>query len=483
MKNDISNNIKKVLFIFLMCFIGLIGYISHFYLVTAPKIVNSPLNMRSWAKRNEVLRGTIYDRNSKALTISKRVNTLTQDRQYTSGPAFCHVLGYVNQKYGLTGIEKKYDSYLMADNESQDAIDLIKKIIANPFQKNVAEEKIGDSLYTTLDYNLQNEAYNLLNGKKGAVVAVNPKTGEVLALVSSPSYDPNNLDSIWSSINTDNNRPLINRAVSGLYPPGSTFKMITAMSSIENISDIMQESFNDTGKLYLNSKQSISDFDGEAPGHLDFKSAFVQSSNVVFGTLAMKLGNSKLKSTAEKFYFNNNIPSDDISISKSIFPAYKSYEIGNIAQSGFGQAGVVATPIQMTMVASTIANGGVMMKPYIVNKIVDKKGNLVKQIQPQEVGTIINSNEANTMKDFMRSVVESGTGMAANIDGLNVCGKTGTAEHDYSAKGSPTHSWFVGFAPKESASIAVGVIVEDGGTGGGIAAQIAAQIIKTYLKG
>jgi peptidoglycan glycosyltransferase len=301
-------------------------------------------------------------------------------------------------------------------------------------------------------------------------------------MISKPSFDPNNLAKNWSSIISNKNRPLLNRAVSGLYPPGSTFKVITSLSSLENLSGIKNKTFEDNGKLVFNSKQSLSNFEGETLGTLSFKDAFVHSSNVVFGGLGLQLGNDNLKATAEKFYFNKSIPCDGIIIDNSRFPLYKKNEIGNIAQSAIGQSGVLASPMEMALVASTIANGGVMMKPYLVDKVMTNKGSVVKEVSPESIATVVSKENANYMKDLMRAVVTSGTGTAANINGLNVCGKTGTAENSINGKQAEPHSWFIAFAPYDNPQIAISVIVENGGQGGGQAANIAGQLIKFDLK-
>jgi peptidoglycan glycosyltransferase len=473
--NDISNSIKKVLIIFLICFIGLISYITYFEIIVGPKIVNSPYNKRMWVKRNEVLRGTIYDRNGKPLTKSERINAETQKREYTGGELFAHVLGYVDIKYGITGLERKYDEELM----STDIKDNVKNLLLN---KGKTEEKIGNSLKTTLDFETQKKAYDMLGDNKGAVVALNPKTGEILSMVSKPSFNPNNLQEIWADINKDKNFPLINRASAGLYPPGSTFKAITAISALENIPGIKNRTFEDNGSLYISKDYSLHNFSGEVLGSLSFKDAFTHSSNVVFGSLGLELGNDKLKQTAEKFYFNKEIPADGIPVEASKFPTLKNYEKGSIAQSAIGQSSDLASPLQMAVVTSTIANSGIMMKPYLVKDVVTSKGQLVKNIQPESLGQITSADTANTMKDFMKSVVQEGTGVNAAIEGIEVGGKTGTADHQYEGKDAPPHSWFIGFAPYNDPQVAVAVIVEDGGQGGKAAARIASEVMRTALR-
>lgn len=473
--NDISNNIKKVLMVFLIFFIGIISYITYFEIIEGPKIVNNQYNKRLWVKRNEVLRGTIYDRNGNPLTKSQRINQETQKREYTGGEIFAHVLGYVDIKYGITGLERKYDEQLMSTNIQ----DNIRSLIEN---KGKSEEKVGNSLKTTLDLDVQRKAYDLLGDNRGAVVALNPKTGEVLAMVSKPSFDPNNLKEIWDSINKDKNTPLINRASAGLYPPGSTFKTVTAISALENMPGVKNRSFNDNGSLYISNDYSLHNFDGEVLGNLSFQQAYTHSSNVVFGTLGLELGNDKLKATAEKFFFNKEIPADGIPVEPSKFPTLKKYEKGSIAQSAIGQSSDLASPLQMAEVTSTIANGGVMMKPHLVKDILTSKGESIKTIEPEAIGQIISADIANTMKNFMKSVVEEGTGVNASIEGVEVCGKTGTADHQAEGKDAPPHSWFIGFAPYDNPQVAIAVIVEDGGQGGKAAARIASEVMRVALK-
>jgi peptidoglycan glycosyltransferase len=468
---DITKNIKTVLIIFLVLFIGLISYVTYFEMVVGPQIVNNVGNKRLWVQRNEVLRGTIYDRDMTALTKSKRINQDTQTRNYTYGPLFAHAIGYVDVKYGITGLERKYDSELIYSSIKDNIMNFIK-------YKGKLPEKVGNSIQTTLDYNIQKKAYDLLGNNKGSVVVLNPKTGEILAMVSKPSFDPNSLDADWKDINSNPAMPLINRATAGLYPPGSTFKVITAASALENISGIMNRTFEDNGKIVFNDNESLSNYNGEVMGTLNFKGAFVHSSNVVFGTLGMELGNSKLKKTAESFNFNADTPSDGVTIENSQFPSYGMFEQGNIAQSAIGQSSVLATPMEMALVAGTIANDGVMMKPYIVSKVLSSSGDTLKTIEPAQIRQVVSSGTAATIKDFMRAVVTDGTGTNAAIPGIAVCGKTGTADN---TEGSQPHSWFIGFAPYDNPKVAVAVIVENGGQGGGTAAKIAAEVMKTAL--
>lgn len=488
---DSSNSIKQVMVVFLFCFVALISYIAYFQFFSAPEIAENQENKRIWAQRNEVLRGTIYDRNGNALTISERVDALTQKRTYVNGDLYVHALGYVSPVYGLTGLESAYDSELtsysaLKSNISNLLKDFNMENFKNMFRnRSESENKIGNSVVTTLDPTLQKVAYDALGNNKGAVVALNPKTGEVLAMVSKPTYNPNDLESAISAANAGSGEdsPLINRATYGLYPPGSTFKTVTLASALENISGVTTRTFEDNGKLVFNEQYSLSNANNASYGNINLKEGFKVSSNVVFGTLAIELGNDKLKSTAEDFGFNNAIKSNGFSIAKSQFPTLESYEVGNIAQTGIGQSSILATPMQMALVSSTIANGGDMVEPTLVNKIIDKDGNVIKSINSKVNRDIISSQNAAIIKDYMKNLVDSKVdGSWSYFQGTNAAGKTGTADYVLSnGQNAVPHSWFIGFAPYDNPQVAVAVIVENGGYGSVAAARVAGEVIRTEV--
>lgn len=475
---DLSLNIKKVLIVYLLLFVALISYFSYFAIVKGEEVAYNPRNQRLAAKRNAVLRGTIYDRDGNALTKSEKTGKSTQTREYIGGEAFTHIIGYNSSKYGRTGLENTYDKELMAGSEFSffDRFKDPEKI----------EKQVGNSIKLTIDSDLQKLAYNELRalGKNGAVVVLNPKNGEILALASAPSYDANNLDKIWETISNDDNAPLINRATSGVYPPGSTFKVVTTVSGLENMKGLEDKIFNDTGKLTFEGTNFIlKNSGGKAMGKINLETAFYRSSNVYFGNLAMELTNKNLRHTAEKFYFNKEIETEGFYISQSKFPEIPSSDKSNIAQSGIGQSEIQATPIQMALVASTIANDGIMMKPKLVSEIINSEGETVKIFPDEELGRVTSREVADKVTEYMRLVVTKGTGSAAAVKGLYVCGKTGTADHAKSiTKQADAHSWFIGFAPQEDPQIALAVIVEEGGSGGGNAASIASKIFQAALK-
>ena len=488
---DNSNSIKQVMIVFLFCFVALISYIAYFQVFSAPEIAENQENKRLWAQRNEVLRGTIYDRDGNALTTSERVDALTQKRTYINGDLYVHALGYVSPIYGLTGLESAYDSELTTYSALKTNINNLLKDFNMENLKNMfknrseSENKIGNSVVTTLDPTLQKVAYDALGNNKGAVVALNPKTGEVLEMVSKPTYNPNDLEAAITAANSGSGEdsPLINRATYGLYPPGSTFKTVTLASSLENISGVTTRTFEDNGKIVFNDQYSLSNANNAVYGNLDLKDAFKVSSNVVFGTLAMELGNDKLKSTAEDFGFNNTIKANGFTIAKSQFPTLKSYEVGSIAQTGIGQSSILATPMQMALVSSTIANNGNMVEPTLVNKVIDKDGNLVKNITTKVNKEVISSSNASIIKEYMKNLVDSKVDSSwSYFQGTNAAGKTGTADYILpNGQNAVPHSWFIGFAPYDNPEIAVAVIVENGGYGSVAAAGVAGQVIRNQV--
>jgi len=280
-------------------------------------------------------------------------------------------------------------------------------------------------------------------------------------------------------LSKDENTPFLNRAVSGLYPPGSTFKVVTALSALESSEGVLDRTFNDEGRISFNETEYLENYKGNIYGSIGLRTAFLKSSNVVFGTLAMELGNSTLNKTSEKFFFNKDIPSSTLTIDNSIFPEYKSDESGNIAQSGIGQSGVLASPIEMALVASTIANNGVMMEPNVVKQIIDAEGKVVKTYEPKEAASVTTPENAAILKEYMKAVVNEGTGTAAGLWGVQISGKTGTADHDAGDK--DPHTWFIGFGGYENPEIAFAIIAEDGGNDSFNASAMARGLMKTYF--
>ena len=515
--NDLAKSVKNVMTVFLVFFIALISYIAYFQLIKSPKINYMPGNTRVIAVKNEVLRGTIYDRDGNPLTTSERVNEISQKRNYLYDDLYVHALGYTSAVYGTTGLEEEYESELTTYNaignnfrQFLDSID-VKGLIENikndkentgsfnfssnfkafmdgiKFDELTKEaDKVGNGVVTTLDTTLQQVASDALGDNKGAVVALNPKTGEILAMVSKPTFNPNNLADEMNKANSgsSDDTPLINRAINGLYPPGSVFKTVTLTSALENMPSVVNRTFDDNGKITFQDGRTLSNFGNNVYGSIDLKQAYKVSSNVVFGTLAMELGNDALKTTAEDYGFNSVITGPGVSITASRFPSLDSSEVGNIAQSGIGQGSVLATPMQMALVAATVANDGVMMQPKLVNSIVDKDQNVIKTIGSKELKQVMSSDIAETIQDYMTNLVNSNLSKWPAFKGTNAGGKTGTADYTLPDGSEATpHSWFIAAAPMDDPQIAVAVIVENGGTGSGAAATVASKVVRQAVLG
>ena len=515
--NNLAKSVKNIMTIFLILFVGLISYIAYFQIFKAPAIAENPNNPRLWIKRNEVLRGTIYDRDGNALTESKRIDEYSQQRTYLGGDLYVHAIGYISEQYGLTGLEQEYDSelsdYNMFGNNFRKFLDSINvnELFANikddkaltgsyNFSDNFKKfkddidfkaifsnsEKVGNGVITTIDSELQKVAYDALGNEKGAVVALNPKTGEILAMVSKPTYNPNDLQAAMEAANSGSaeNTPLINRTIDGLYPPGSVFKTVTLTSALKNIPGVTSEVFHDTGKIEFADGTTLNNIAYQAQGDIELRYAYRDSSNFVFGTLAMELGNDKLKATAESYGFNSVIQGPGVTVTASRFPTLNSSELGNIAQSGIGQGAVLSTPMQMALVAATVGNDGVMMKPKLVNKVVDKDKKTVEVIDSEEYNTVMPKEDAETIQSYMKYLVDNNIYRWPAFEGTNAGGKTGTADYKLpDGTDAVPHGWFISVAPMEDPQIAVAVIVENGESGAGSAAIIASEVVRKAVLG
>jgi peptidoglycan glycosyltransferase len=477
---NLTRNIKILVIFFSLCFFSIIVYLTYFDLFVANKIVGDPSNKRNRLAEAKVLRGSILDRDGEVVAYSQKLSNGEQKRIYKNGDIFAHAIGYNSYVYGKTGIEAAYNDVLQGKVFSYDILGTIFRSLKESL---TGDEKRGSNVVLTLDKSLQLKAYKMLGKDKGAVVAMNPKTGEILAMVSKPTFNPGLIDKKFKEYNSDEEgAPLLNRATQGYYPPGSVFKIITAVSAIENLPGITKDKFRCTGKLKIGN-YVLSDFGGESHGSIDLKNAFRESCNYTFGQLGIRLGFENLKKTAEEFMFNKDIPVDDEFNSLNIKEGKISAEDENsksyLAQDAIGQHNVTANPMHMALVASTIANNGVMMRPYIVKEVRDRYGITIATTKPKILSEVIDSDTSDIIKGYMVEVVKSGTGTNAKISGITVAGKTGSAQDESK---NATHSWFVCFAPAENPQIAVAVIVENGGLGGKRAAEIAREVMKEYFR-
>lgn len=456
--------ILRVLSVMVLLNITLVLYLSYFQIFQADKIKQNSYNKRLWANEDKVLRGSFYDRNKKILVYSVKDEEEKINRIYKYDHLYSHIIGYSSREYGKAGLEKSYNSYLIDDGKFFD-INGVKDLLD--------KESIGNDVILTIDHDMQLKTRELMLGKKGSIITMNPQTGEIYSMISMPDFNVNTLKDDWPKIIDDTNSPLLNRAIQGLYPPGSTFKIITALSSLQN--NIINDDFLCSGSTTING-YTIRDYDSKSHGHVDLNKAFRVSCNTYFAEMAVQLGQSNILQTAEKFNFNKDFDFD-LDIKKSSFPTDKMDKT-ELAASGIGQGKILATPLEMLMVASGIANDGNIVKPHLVSKVLTHDGILVKSNDIEIISNVGSYDKVEQIKNMMVEVVENGTGTQAKIGGISVAGKTGTAEN---ASGN-NHAWFVGFAPAKDPKIAVVVLLEEeGSTGGSKAAPIARELIKFGL--
>ncbi|GAU79661.1 penicillin-binding protein 2 [Fusibacter sp. 3D3] len=473
MKKSTTNS--RILHIFMMIsllFLGLILYMSYFELYGKGPIMANSYNRRLKANEEDIIRGQVFDRNG-VLLAATEVKEGLSNRSYPYKNLYAHVIGYNSDLYGKTLLEAAYNDTLLGINASGfmgNMVSLIK-----------GEEKTGNNLILTIDHNLQLKARELLGKRRGSIVAINPKTGEVLAMVSTPDFNPNeaSLEENWGSISTNENSPLLPRAVLGLYPPGSIFKVVSAVSAIEE--GFIDFKIEDTGSVVIDGK-TFSNAGGKAYGELDMTSAMAVSSNVYFSMLSEVLDPKALLDTAEKAGINKNINFDIATKKSSIESVIKSKT--EFAATVIGQGKLLVTPLQMALISSGIANNGVIMKPYLVKSISDKNNFILSNTFSRKLYKFTDSNTAELIKEMMIEVVKNGTGKEAAISKIVVAGKTGTAQNEKLIEGNGNdHAWFIGFAPADDPEIAIAVIIENQEQGGGqIAAPIARKLMSEWIK-
>jgi len=450
--------IYRLFALFVVLFAVLIGFTSRWAIFGAKRLQDNPRNARTVLEEQQVKRGVIRADDGTVLAGSVPLSEHRYGRRYPTGDLFGQPVGWDDVQLGRGGLERFYNDQLTgASNEFAGIIDSLSK-----------KTKVGDDLDTTLDPKAQKVAFDALNGRKGAVVAMDVKTGAVRVLAGNPPFDPA--------------KPAKNQfitATQGLYPPGSTFKTVTATAAL------------DSGKYEPGSKVSgkngkiisgtpLKNFGGEDFGDVDLTFALTHSINTVWAEVGVKLGKSTMADYMERFGFGAkppmDFPSDQMSISgssrkgKVISETSRFVDVGRTA---IGQALLLVTPLQMATVAQTIGNGGVRMEPRLVEKVVDPDGRTTDTPLPKEAERVMSPETASKLTAMMKQVVKEGTGTAAALEGVEVAGKTGTAEIDINA--GINDLWFIGFTPK----VAVAVVLDHlQGQGGTVAAPVAKQVLQ-----
>ncbi len=430
-------------------------------------------NPRVRAQKASVIAGDILDRSGVILATTVDGSRVYQANE-AARRATVHLLGD-SQGQVSNGVETFQTSYLYGFQAS--LAERVNALLSG-------QERRGDNVTLTIDSRLCTEitrafaAHEQSAGKKGAAVVINYRTGELLALISLPNFDPQN---ITAETHQDAGQPFWNRATQSVYPPGSSFKIITTDAALTNIPNITTREIACTGGLDVEG-QAIRDYGNAKHDSLTLRRAFTTSCNNAYALMALTMKDEALRKAAESFGFNDNFLFRDLVVENSTYPTANRSAF-ELASSGFGQSAIVASPMHMCMVAAAIANDGVMMEPRLLREVRSPSGALRTSFEPKPYRTAATPENAAVIADYMQAVVASGTGTRAKVSGLTICGKTGSAES--SLQGADvTYGWFVGYIADESLPFALSVLVEDipdGEGGGSTAAPIAGDIFR-YLK-
>jgi penicillin-binding protein A len=479
--------IRRLAFVVAALFASLLFATTYIQFVQAKELQDRPNNRRTLLASYARERGAILVSGAPVAKSVPAKDELKWLRTYPTPKRYSHVTGYYSFIYGAGGgLEGAENSLLSGDSDKLFYRRLVDMVTGKP--------PSGATVETTIDPRAQKAADAALGDQRGAVVALDPSTGAILAMVSHPQYDPNslsshNLDAVqkaWKQLNADPNQPMVNRTISGnLYPPGSTFKLVTAAAALST--GRYTEDSQVPGPAVLKLPQTTSTLpndDRQPCGPGDQSTLLValqRSCNTSFGGLGMKLGADALRAQAAKFGFGDslNIP---MRVTPSRVP--DTMNAPQTAQAAIGQFDVRVTPLQMAMVSAAIANKGVVMRPYLVKDIRSADLDVLEETSPQQLSQAVSPEVADRLTRMMEAVVDNGTATAAQVPGIKVAGKTGTAEH---GSGLAPHAWFTAFAPADAPRIAVAVVVEDGGRagneafGGKVAAPIARQVIEAVM--
>jgi penicillin-binding protein A len=469
----------------LIAFLLVFAQLNYVQIFAAQSIAGNDANIRSLLAEYAIKRGEIETVDFEQLATSKATGgKLKYRRTYPGGELYGHITGWYSLVFGTDRIERSYNEQLLGKSGVISMQDIEDTFLGSGQR--------GDEVRLTVHSRLQQVAAASLGDQLGSVVALDPQTGAVRALYSNPSFDPGPLAShdppsireYWNSLQPSSpTSPLVNKATSRSFPPGSTFKVVTAAAALESGRYTPQSSFPDPVAIDLpQTDQTLTNFTNTActgTGSIDLFTALEDSCDTTFGLIGLEIHDQVL-ATAEGFGFNQSIPFD-VAGEPSAFPRVPDDQEPFRAYAGIGQGDVAATPLQMALVAAGIANGGEVPRPRLVQEIRDPSGSVVEKPSPETLGQAISAETAAEITRMMTAVVESGTGTAAQIPDVSVAGKTGTAQ---SLEGAAPHAWFICFAPSNNPRIAVAVLVENGGslgseaTGGAVAAPIAKAIIE-----
>ena len=463
--HGINDSIGRLGLLFALLFAILAARTLYVQVIEGPSLASDPYNPR--AAYLAPYRGAIVARDGTILARSS-----PHGRVYPFGPSLAQTLGYVSLRYGTTGLEAVFDRDLKGRATANDPATQLQTLFGPPDAGFIR----GATIVTTIDPRVQSALYNALSEHaRAAGVVLDPRTGEVLAIASVPSFDPATIDKLFTSISKNTQSPLVNRATSGLYPPGSSFKIVTVSDALDSGVVTPDSTFVDTGKLVVGNFTFHND-EGEVTGRQNLTGAFALSSNVDFGKVALELGVDRWFDYAARWRLGEPI-GFTIPTARDRLPSRAEMSPGILAQLGFGQADLLVTPLRMALVGSTIASGGTEPRPYLVRSVRGRDGHERTLAPPAPLANPIPGSVADEVRTLMEAVVARGTGTAVALPGVRVAGKTGTA----TLATGRSHAWFVAFAPAEAPRVALAVVVENSGYGGVVAAPIARRVLSAAL--
>lgn len=464
MKKKRNRQILAVTWLFVGLFFAMMGYTCHYAVTHRQTLMNNSYNTRQEILIAQNSRGSIYAAGGQKLAETVTDGEGKETRVYPYANMFSHAVGYASN--GKFGIEAFANYYLINSNTR----------LSDKMANDVAGKKYpGDSVITTLDVDLQKIAYDSLGMYSGAVIVSEPSTGRILAMVSKPDFDPNEIDQIWDTlINDKESSVLLNRTTQGLYPPGSTFKIVTALEYIrENPDSYSQFSFQCNGR-FTHGEERINCYHGTSHGSENFTKAFAKSCNSAFASIGLELDRKKFGKTLDELLFNQELKVD-FAYNQSKLAMDENTTDSDVMQAAIGQGTTQITPLELNMITAAIANDGELMKPYLLDRVETADRSVVKQFSPDSYKRLMSEEEAQIMTELMEEVVKSGTGTKLSGLSYTAAGKTGSAE--YNKVKSDSHAWFTGFAPVEEPQVCVTIIIEGAGSGGDYAVPIAKRIL------
>lgn len=471
MKKKLENrkNNKSIIvstLIFVITFIAMAGYLIYFNLTQAESIINNSYNKRQGVLSRRTIRGSILSDDKTKLAVTNVDGDGNETRYYPYSGLFSHTIGYLNN--GGYGLESLYGYYMLHSNQN------FFEQIGNDLSGN---RNTGDNVVTTLNVGLQKACYDALGSNRGAVIVMEPSTGKILAMVSKPDFDPNTLAANWSQITGEgSDSVLVNRATQGLYPPGSTFKLITMLEYLrEHKNDYGQYHYICDGTYELGNN-TINCVRTTAHGDVDLFSSLAVSCNCSFINIGLSLDLDRYKKTAEKMLFNKELPTN-LEYNKSRFVLNGESSEWDIAQTSFGQGKTVITPFHLALITCTIANNGTLMEPYLVSSVESTNGMTVKKFKEEKYDTLITEKEASLLKKGMEQVVKDSFSWLFGGVEYTLAAKSGSAQ--YGTEGYE-HSLYASFSPADNPEIAVVAVVEGGPQRNTAAAEVTKQIYDYY---